>query len=652
MKHIHLSLGCVIIFLALPIWQKASAGLQTGLKIDQAGVLHNHLNSGCADQLEWFDETEFETAIEEKNVIVNLRSQASAADGNHGKAQWNEVIVEQIPASGQGLVDMIVGADGYTYLAYYDDGIPNYGAVYVRRSMDGGATWFRPDSGANGFALYNMFMDRPSIEVFETTPGHYRLAVAVSAPWPYQSSPNDIIVCWKDIGSGDDFTAISVQNDTYEDYVVPRLKAVSRPSQPTQKRILCASYGYSDGRLYCDYSDTNGTSWGSYSIINPATDQVEVWRPDFIEDRVNNRLFCVCSTAVAASPDRPAVLMALSTNQGGTWYPDLYRMNPALWNYCAESEAAIAGNASQPNRTLMIVWSGQETSGQLFNIHYTYQFLDRISVGPGSVWNPSPTGFPVTYGTLYSDTDYDNTMPAVIEDNRLAIGGYRVAFIDQHLPSLARVRYSECLFDTPVNWIPAEIISSASADPARQGSNALSIGVGYMTTTYPQRRCAVWPDFRDPEDYANNYGAYADMILPTSTPSPTATPTDTPTLTPLPSDTPTPIPTDTPDDTPSPTETPSPLPTSEPTNTPSMTPTAPPCLHHGNVIPDLLISSGDAQLAFYIAVDAYTPTYQEFCAADCDGDGDVTAGDAQTIFYYGLGAGPGCVDTPPEKTGA
>ncbi|MBN2055614.1 hypothetical protein JW905_11865 [bacterium] len=476
------------------------------------------------------------------NELINLRSLDSDWRPPVDRAAWTEDRVQNVPTSGQGLVDVIVGDDGYLYCGFYDDqyfpGSPPPHAVYIKRSTDGGQTWGNPDSGANGFALNGLFTDRPSLEVFQTTPGSYRLAVAVAAPYPLVSSALDIIVCWKDIGSTDDFTMVSVQNDVSENYLMPRIKAVTRPSNPSYSRLVCASYGYSDGRLWCDWSDTNGTSFGNYSGINPATDQVEVWRADFMEDTENDRLYCVWATAVLADPDHPCVLMALSTSQGGAWFTDLYRMSPASWNYCAEPDAAIADNPLQLDKTFMLAWSGQESPASLFNLYSTHQYLDVVSVGPGDTWNPSPTGFPVVRSVVYADVDYDNTMPAIIEDPHLLNGGYRVALVDQHQAALARVRYTECGFSSPGAWITPEIVTGSTADPARQGSTALSMGVGYGPPAFQDRRCAVWPDFRDPEAPPNNYCAWADL---TTQPSPTFTPgvTATPPVTPTPTATPT-----------------------------------------------------------------------------------------------------------------
>lgn len=67
------------------------------------------------------------------------------------------------------------------------------------------------------------------------------------------------------------------------------------------------------------------------------------------------------------------------------------------------------------------------------------------------------------------------------------------------------------------------------------------------------------------------------------------------------------------------------------------------CVNSGDVTGDYLVSAGDAQVAFMIALGAYTPTAVEFCAADCSGDGIISANDAQRIFYTTLGLDV-CVD--------
>jgi hypothetical protein len=63
------------------------------------------------------------------------------------------------------------------------------------------------------------------------------------------------------------------------------------------------------------------------------------------------------------------------------------------------------------------------------------------------------------------------------------------------------------------------------------------------------------------------------------------------------------------------------------------------CLHTGDINEDDVLTAGDAQSAFQIALALWTPTYQQACAADCTGDGTVTSGDAQAIFLAALGLG-------------
>jgi len=72
------------------------------------------------------------------------------------------------------------------------------------------------------------------------------------------------------------------------------------------------------------------------------------------------------------------------------------------------------------------------------------------------------------------------------------------------------------------------------------------------------------------------------------------------------------------------------------------TPT-PTCVNHGDVNFDDLITAGDAQLTFLIALGAHSPSVEEECAADCNADGDVTAADAQGVFIPALGMGT-CAD--------
>ncbi|HPQ41496.1 MAG TPA: hypothetical protein PLV45_14085 [bacterium] len=56
------------------------------------------------------------------------------------------------------------------------------------------------------------------------------------------------------------------------------------------------------------------------------------------------------------------------------------------------------------------------------------------------------------------------------------------------------------------------------------------------------------------------------------------------------------------------------------------------------------LTAADAQTIFYIVLGLVTPTYEEACAADCNGSGTITAGDSQDVFYAVIGMGGGCVD--------
>jgi len=85
---------------------------------------------------------------------------------------------------------------------------------------------------------------------------------------------------------------------------------------------------------------------------------------------------------------------------------------------------------------------------------------------------------------------------------------------------------------------------------------------------------------------------------------------------------------------------PVPTPTPEPVNTPTPIPTnTPVCINDGDVDQNDVLTSGDSQLAFQIALFMFTPTDEERCAADCNGSGTVTADDAQNIFLAALEMG-------------
>lgn len=61
------------------------------------------------------------------------------------------------------------------------------------------------------------------------------------------------------------------------------------------------------------------------------------------------------------------------------------------------------------------------------------------------------------------------------------------------------------------------------------------------------------------------------------------------------------------------------------TPTPIQTPF---CRHTGDINFDGLLSFGDSQITFRCALGLYSPTFEEFCAGDCNGDEAITSGDA------------------------
>jgi hypothetical protein len=71
------------------------------------------------------------------------------------------------------------------------------------------------------------------------------------------------------------------------------------------------------------------------------------------------------------------------------------------------------------------------------------------------------------------------------------------------------------------------------------------------------------------------------------------------------------------------------------------------CLHHGDVNGSGTLTAEDAQMTFNIVLGFYVPTFEEECAADCDGGGNISAGDSQAIFFKVIGTGDGCVDEIP-----
>ena len=69
-----------------------------------------------------------------------------------------------------------------------------------------------------------------------------------------------------------------------------------------------------------------------------------------------------------------------------------------------------------------------------------------------------------------------------------------------------------------------------------------------------------------------------------------------------------------------------------------------PCLHHGDVDNNGNLTPLDALMAFQIYLGLITPSYPEICAANCNGEGDVTPSDAYCIFTHYLSGGCDCQD--------
>ncbi len=71
------------------------------------------------------------------------------------------------------------------------------------------------------------------------------------------------------------------------------------------------------------------------------------------------------------------------------------------------------------------------------------------------------------------------------------------------------------------------------------------------------------------------------------------------------------------------------------------------CRRHGDVDGNGALTAADAQLAFGFALGVVEPTAEQRCAADCNGDNRVTAADAQGIFGAVLGTGT-CLHPVPR----
>lgn len=531
MKQLYTRIKCYG-FVYLCLWficcTSALAGIQTGLQCNDTQLL-----DGSGEQ-----------------QLLNLYMKDGVTIIKGTDYTWTESQVASdglYPASSQGNVDVITGQDGNLYCAFYDDrvisGYPNHKSVYVRKSTDGGATWENIDGGATGFALSHLGAlgdARPSVEVWETTTGNYRIAVAISAGDETLVS-YDVVVLWKELGLNNPWTSYFLGSNT-QDYALPRLKAVPRPSDPSRERLVLAFVGVYAGFYISTYSDTDAASFtGTASTISDIM-AYDMWRPDLMYDGINDRLYCLWSMSEDSDPSHlPKALICCSPDRAVNWYPDIFQVSPTGWNVCAETEGALSSNPLQTDPTMMIVYSAQQSSTDTFEVHYTYQYLNVITEG-GGTWDMTPTGHPVYRGTIYTDTDGDNTMPAVWADNRLTGGGFRVGLLDETSVSSSRMLYSESPFDTPGIWMTPDEVSAPGADPARQGGvTGVSSGVAVGTGLYADTRIVVWPDYRngiDSEVYCASYPSTG--AVPTMTPTATVTPTQT--QTPAATTTPEPIP--------------------------------------------------------------------------------------------------------------
>ena len=72
----------------------------------------------------------------------------------------------------------------------------------------------------------------------------------------------------------------------------------------------------------------------------------------------------------------------------------------------------------------------------------------------------------------------------------------------------------------------------------------------------------------------------------------------------------------------------------------------PSCPNDGDVDGNGNITAQDAQQTFYIVLGLLTPTTEQECAADCNDNDSITAEDAQSIFLIVLYGGQ-CTDSLP-----
>ncbi len=278
------------------------------------------------------------------------------------------------------------------------------------------------------------------------------------------------------------------------------------------------------------------------------------------------------------------------------------------------------------------------------------------TITPTETITPTPTSTPTPDDWLYISDDYTGcpgdqiVVQLMMRNNTTAVASITLD-LSFEPDMLSYVSCSEGDLNPP--W---EIFDSAELEPGhvRIAAFALSpneIPVGSegsfaeLTLNVTCAGCASGEDCApafvmlqdDIENFNTDNGLFTFCI--NGTPTPTSTPTTTPTSTS------TPTPTTTPTSTP--TSTPTVLPTSTPTFTPTIPPTSTPspqCIHSGDADDSGVVTAGDAQLAFRIALGIIDPDPDQECRADCDGIDPVTAGDAQKIFRVALQLQESCAD--------
>jgi hypothetical protein len=214
--------------------------------------------------------------------------------------------------------------------------------------------------------------------------------------------------------------------------------------------------------------------------------------------------------------------------------------------------------------------------------------------------------------------DIENNRVSLYDEDGLFIESlFPISFPEQINQMVSSTDYLNASFTSNIitRFTLDEVVSTI---PFQSGRGVYELGNGNLIATNSSGVYELDPSTGDiVNTLRSGIGArYIDLVDIPFTPPPTPTPTATNTPTPVPTNTPSPF----------------------PTNTPT-----PDCLKTGDVDGNGLLSAADAQLAFLIVLGQHTPTYEEECAADCNGDGIVSSADAQDIFLAVIEGGS-CAD--------